>query len=403
MSKWYGPRKNGKQMGNGQGSGGEVEQRVESMKSKRAAKGKEKADTSCTLREENRKLQAEASLLRTQLASERFVSGQVVEGLKGEMTQAKGRASEYRDRAKGLTKKVKRAAGKENQAVEKAVAKEKERASKINLKQGQAYTENMRELARVLVANGVGTQKVGETIQKCGEAFGIEVSGVMSCTNCRTGSSGMGSCCGPPDSIRMATPSTRTLHPTEHQRMTCQAVALQVPDYRAGDGSMSGGSGQWDSISQLTIQMPGASCKPSRTKLDGYSTLLNGSPLATRKGSWFERDDFIDKCDGSTSDHASDQVKKHNLLGEWKEEVKEKAAGGGADVRAKLAEMGRDSWEALTDKERLELDILVLREIGQEVMETLDEEELEELKRFIRTGCSMHKDLNTVRGGDTAL
>lgn len=64
---------------------------------------------------------------------------------------------------------------------------------------------------------------------------------------------------------------------------------------------------------------------------------------------------------------------------------------------------GIEAWNKLSEAEQSHLDLEILRSIGRDEIEKLPPTEQRDLQIFIRTGCCMHKDLNTVKGGDKAL
>ena len=68
---------------------------------------------------------------------------------------------------------------------------------------------------------------------------------------------------------------------------------------------------------------------------------------------------------------------------------------------------GKKKWECLSQLERDErqaatMEKLVIR-LGKEHYDTLSDDEKRILKLFIWAGCGCHKDLNTVRGGNSAM
>jgi len=60
---------------------------------------------------------------------------------------------------------------------------------------------------------------------------------------------------------------------------------------------------------------------------------------------------------------------------------------------------GQAVWEALSDDKKAAVNISIICEVGQQVFDTLPDNEQVKLTQFIRTGCCMHKDLNCVKGG----
>ncbi|KAL5483417.1 hypothetical protein ACEPAI_8648 [Sanghuangporus weigelae] len=73
-----------------------------------------------------------------------------------------------------------------------------------------------------------------------------------------------------------------------------------------------------------------------------------------------------------------------------------------------VRELGGESvWEALHGEERQEKEEEILtrvcKSLGPEAFKRLPESEQHHLKIWVWVGCGMHKDLNAVKGGDSAM
>lgn len=156
-----------------------------------------------------------------------------------------------------------------------------------------------------------------------------------------------------------------------------------------------------------------------RKRLAEIAKIFNNSPFAKREGLTFCPNDFAFKLIGTSGDHAADQKKSHEILREWKIEVVFQRLGEEAlfnmgvtrvvsllmPMKAKQVEElgGYDAWMSLSDEEKQKADAKIVREVGRQVFEGLPEKDKARFMRFIRTGCCMHKDLNTVKGADKAM
>ncbi|KAL5511167.1 hypothetical protein ACEPAH_4382 [Sanghuangporus vaninii] len=154
--------------------------------------------------------------------------------------------------------------------------------------------------------------------------------------------------------------------------------------------------------------------------------VYNRSPLASTQNTSCQslnEATFAMKYLGSHGDHAEDQKAKHKLLGEWKKDLTLRGVGaayfelksdeekrmllqGARD--AMVQELGGESvWEALHGEERQEKEEEILTRVceslGPEAFERLPESEQRRLKIWVWVGCGMHKDLNAVKGGDSAM
>lgn len=75
----------------------------------------------------------------------------------------------------------------------------------------------------------------------------------------------------------------------------------------------------------------------------------------------------------------------------------------GSRKSQKIEEIGgAEAWNKLSEEQNLH-NVNILQSIGREAIAKLPETEQHKLQIFIRTGCCMHKDLNTVKGGDKAM
>lgn len=204
----------------------------------------------------------------------------------------------------------------------------------------------------------------------------------------------------------------------KHIEYECRTIALKVIDYSDPDAKP-----EWK---LRTLGIGTSVNHTSQTQVDGLRQLLeelaeifNNSPLAKREGLRFVPDDFAYRLLGTSSDHAADQKKSHELLRIWRLEVILQWLGEDAlfkmelgcvlaillTLKAKQIDVygGQAAWDALSDDARAAADIEIVREVGKQVFDALPAGEQEKLTRFIRTGCCMHKDLNCVKAGAKAL
>jgi hypothetical protein len=204
----------------------------------------------------------------------------------------------------------------------------------------------------------------------------------------------------------------------KHIEYEARHVALQVIDYTKPDAEPI-----WK---QRTLGIDTSVNHASQTQVDGLkkrltevADIFNNSPLAKCEALAFSPDLFVYKLIGTSGDHAADQKKSHNILREWKLGVVFQRLGEEAifnmsatrvvsfllPMKTKQVEDlgGYNAWMSLSDDERSEADTQIIREVGRQVFENLAEDDQLRFMRFIRTGCCMHKDLNTVKGGDKRM
>ena len=151
--------------------------------------------------------------------------------------------------------------------------------------------------------------------------------------------------------------------------------------------------------------------------------LYNESPLGKRSGSLLKFIDLLIKLAGMNTDHCSKEKKDARLLenlkawavdqklGEDKmldmsfEEVREYFKNAEEKMIKKAG--GQRKWNDLSDVKKAERKAAMIdeavSELGKKAFDDLPDEEKRILRLFIWAGCGCHKDLNTVRGGYLAM
>lgn len=168
----------------------------------------------------------------------------------------------------------------------------------------------------------------------------------------------------------------------------------------------------------------------SETQVDGIkshlaevSEVYNQSPLSKRSGLMFDIPSFLERLKGMNGDHANDQKKTVRLVREWKDSVYRMRLGYDAILEmtfAKISEIlsedeaktveamgGQSVWEKMSSDEKRAtngdmMEAVALR-LGTEAFERLSEAEKREIDLFFWAGCSMHKELNSVKGANAAM
>ncbi|KAH9949428.1 hypothetical protein B0H21DRAFT_820030 [Amylocystis lapponica] len=160
-----------------------------------------------------------------------------------------------------------------------------------------------------------------------------------------------------------------------------------------------------------------------KKKISEISDTYSASPLAQRESGSFRPDDFALKLKGMNGDHAEDQRKTCRLMGLWKEEATfasladtailtltwdELRPHVDAAVDMKMDEAGGNAmWEALAPEEKTVCDLAMMRalsvRLGTDMFARLPEVVQQSLKSLIWAGCSMHKEMNSVKGGDRTM
>ena len=311
---------------------------------------------------------------------------------------------------------------------------------KFKLTMHGVYTRQARAMARYLASVGTAEKKIGETIKTIGEMIGVEVDRVMDSRTVGRAILESGVAAElqlayemaksdskhhsvprkiyyrPGETLELTYSSDSTSH--KHIEYESRTIAVQVIDYTKPDAAP-----EWKSrslgIGTSTNHASQTQVDGLRERLEGIAKIFNESPLAKRENIIFKVDDFAYKLIGTSGDHAADQKKSHAILKEWKLDVILQRLGEEAlfnmsvtrvvalllPLKAKQVENmgGYDVWNTLCEEERAKADIEIIREVGRQVLAGLSEKDRQQLTLFIRTGCCMHKDLNTVKGGDKAM
>ncbi|EPQ56563.1 hypothetical protein GLOTRDRAFT_40296 [Gloeophyllum trabeum ATCC 11539] len=333
---------------------------------------------------------------------------------------------EVRRRNSVLWARVWRAPQIRSHAVEKA----RLRAKQWKMKVKGTYSKGARVMARTLVESGCSEEKAGAVIKAIAKSMGYQVkdSEVMSrhTVGRAIQEGGIASQLQLVDEWRGANglvlSSDGTLH--RHENYEAHCVSYLAPQ------SYSKGA---DVPLIPTTRMLGVhttSDHSSKTQFDSWKQsvgdlceVYNQSPIASSSGTVVREVDFAAKVTGMNSDHAEDQKKLARYIQDWSQSASrfllgEKALDAktsdeivllvaGALLQKISAVGGQLVWESMSEEDQLKHSAEMLTElkttIGSEVYEALPEAQKRELNLFIWVGCCMHKEMNSVKGGNTAM
>jgi hypothetical protein len=216
---------------------------------------------------------------------------------------------------------------------------------------------------------------------------------------------------------------------TTHRAVNYESkyVTLRVPDYKSralgGDPSAM--------MSVPADRFFGISSAPnhtSETQLEGWAIvvreffeLYNNTQHGGRMLARLEA--FAAKIKGMHTDHAEDQKKLARLVRAWKDLCDRELRGEllllstlpedllpilVQESQQKIEDAGgADAWAVLSEKEQADRNAIIYKKLctrfGQSAYDALTEEEKNEVDFFIWAGCCMHKELNSVKGGNMAL
>ena len=158
-------------------------------------------------------------------------------------------------------------------------------------------------------------------------------------------------------------------------------------------------------------------------QLQKIFNVFNGSPLATERNMWARLVDLYIKFAGMHADHCTKEKKNFVLMKEKKIAATEQILGEKRIVDDPVDQLmphflaanqammekigGQSAWDNLTEQQQNEYKAEMLAklttDLGKDSFEKLSDREQRLFKLFIWVGCGCHKDLNTVLGGYVSL
>lgn len=314
-------------------------------------------------------------------------------------------------------------------------------------------------LARLLVRAGCGQDKIGRIIQLFGRVFGRPVRDRMSAHTVRRAvhEGGVAS------DIQVAYEVSRaackyllTLDMSRrltgehiaftasgdgttvrHINLEARHIAVPVTEtYQTSSSPFSDSSATSDhSMNTPKNRLLGVDSSvdhTSESQVSGWkekfahiAALFSASPFAQRTGRSLSAEECARRLAGMGGDHAADQFKTTNLLAKWKKDATYLVLArdhlgdteapspafqrllDSASTAAISSVGGEDNWGLLSAEDQVAITAEEVERasstLGKSLYEALSEDEKRPLDLFLRLGCAMHKDLNSVKGGNTAM
>ncbi|KAI0819139.1 hypothetical protein BC628DRAFT_1506680 [Trametes gibbosa] len=311
----------------------------------------------------------------------------------------------------------------------KQTKKMRSRPLTLNLKEKGIYTANSRKLAHILLRAGCAQRRIGGLIQLLGQSLGVQVRGRMSAhTIRRIAHEG-----GHASDLQLAYEMSRSLSFT----ISGDATTNRAVNYEARHilfNLSTPGTPHTSSplVHNCLLGVDSSLDHTSESQAQGWTSKLgelvrvyNESPLAKRRGEQLDLEGCALKLTGMGGDHAADQIKTHGLIACWKKEMtyrflarnhlgdKEKASGmlekliKDALSAAIQASGGSATWSVLSSEAQVAAYVEQLNaattQLGKALYEQLPADKKHPLDLFMRLGCAMHKDLNSVKGGNSSM
>ena len=288
------------------------------------------------------------------------------------------------------------------------------------------FTEETRNIVRLLIKAGCSGNYVNKVIHKILKSAGIQTIGKISRPSVshivREGFYAAQIQLG--YELQNAESMTFSADGTSHRSINynSQHVNLKAESY----GSESQDKHQATRFLGIRSSRDGSSeesVKDWQELLTDIVDLYGRSPFGKRQGNLLRVVDILIKLAGMHSDHCAKEKKDAHLIEILKADAIDQVLGEKKMLEKTEAELrllleaaenqmikdagGRMKWDKLSPEIKGEQRVIMLEaivwELGKEAYELLSTEEKHILKLFIWAGCGCHKDLNSVRGGYAAM
>ncbi|KAJ7064012.1 hypothetical protein C8F01DRAFT_955585, partial [Mycena amicta] len=319
---------------------------------------------------------------------------------------------------------------------------------RARMKRGRAYKGEIRELARILIACGCKQGRVGEVVQKVAGTFGIDLEQVLSRRTVgrialeglviarmqlgfelskTQGKSKINLL--PAGSSPKVADITMSSDSTSRRKQNYQShhVHMKVPVAHDADGNIVFSEVPMTRFFGVHSTTDHSTATSHATWMKVYEEIMvtyNKSPLALRTGKLDLRG-ICRRLRGMCGDHANNekalsdewrQTKYNLLLQELGEEKMKELEGQVSELEdimqqwntQKITDAGGIAkWNALSAPERAARDLAtttaMIQGLGMQELASMDEGERNLLTVWVWTGCCMHKDQNSFKGGNTAM
>ncbi|KAH9848418.1 hypothetical protein C2E23DRAFT_739684 [Lenzites betulinus] len=326
------------------------------------------------------------------------------------------RAENLRKRNDSLRKKVERGQNTTARAADKAVrayAAEQEDSVALDLKTKGVITGPVRDLIRDLVALGLKVSQIKGTISAVAQTAGTPVKGSISehSVGRIVLEGGVYAKLQIAEDIVNASSLTASSDGTTHRSINLDSCHLHTHHATSHERRFLG--------------IHSAANHTSESQLRGWQACItdvfdtyNASPLGREKPADVRT--LVVKTEGILTDHAEDQKKLARLFKQWKSTCDRELRGeqvlaemSSNDVLQHLAEEiaylvsahpspeGEAAEES--DVQAAQVRRAVALKLGEAEYALLPDEDKARVDRFVHAGCCMHKELNSVKGGNTEM
>ncbi|KIJ30576.1 hypothetical protein M422DRAFT_267823 [Sphaerobolus stellatus SS14] len=340
---------------------------------------------------------------------------QMVEILDKQLDRTQEANTKLRKNNHALTMRVSRAHEQQG----RAVAKVRDKTHTLKLKEKGVVKDGIRDMTLKLDHLGVTTEKIGSVINCVAEGAGLQVDGSISGRTVRRviKEGGVAAQLQIAEVMKEADNAGITLSGdgTTHKNVNRESQHTFFIK-ETGEKSLLHLGVHSSTSHTAEKQLHGL-----QEQLSQISTTYNET-LGQTHGIIDERS-FPLKLRGLCADHAADQKLLAELLRDWKLRTNWEVHGEEKLLALPAEELinvlseasqqdiqavgGIDAWNALSDSKKSNRNAKQYQELcsqlGQEIFSALSPEEREESEWFVRIGCCMHKELNSVKGGTVEM
>jgi hypothetical protein len=332
-----------------------------------------------------------------------------------------------RNKASKLRKAVKHGKEQKEQAMASVKKKILDQRSVHHLMQKGVFTEETRNVVRLLVKAGCSRNLVGEVISAVLKSAGITGVGNISRTSVsrilREGYFAAQIQLG--YEMKNAESMTFSADGTSHRSINYNSrhVHLLAEDYTSPEGGSKQRVTRTFGIQSSKDGSSEQAIADWENNLKNIADLYNKSPLGKRSGGLLKFIDLLIKLAGMSSDHCLKGKKDARLLEALKAWAVDQHLGEEKMLEMTLEEIrdyfkkaeeemirkagGVNKWNKLSDIKKAERKAKMIEEavamLGKEEFNNLPDEEKRLFQLFIWVGCGCHKDLNTIQGGYIAM
>jgi hypothetical protein len=350
-----------------------------------------------------------------------------MEAIKSKLVSTDTKLKNAQKEVSKLRKSCRRATQVKDHAIERAKAKVVQEKSVHHLANKGVFTEETRNLVRLLSKAGCSENHISEIINAVLKTAGITtVENISRATVARIKKEGnfaakiqLG------HEMKMAESMTFSADGTGHRGINYNSrhAHMLVEDYGSSDNKKIRAT-RFLGIKPSRDNSSKEAIADWRTTVNEILDLYNRSPFGQRSGGGLVGlVDILIKLTGMNTDHCAKEKKDAKEMEDLKKWAVNQNLGEKVMLEKSIPEIyqlqmaaqtkmiqaagGQKKWNALPEatktEKRAKMVEDVVQELGKGAFELLDSHEKCFLRLFIWAGCGCHKDLNTVRGGYVAM